>query len=71
MCVYDVSFKRAESRRRLFSFSAQKREKSLIRFLEIRGRLGYNFCVFLGETFRRVSTQRDASKDDVFVERRR
>jgi hypothetical protein len=27
--------------------------------------------VFLGETFRHVSTQRDASKDDVFVERRR
>ena len=65
VCVYDVSFTRAESRRRLFSFSAQKREKSLIRFLEIRGRLGYNtlnrmfVCFLTGETSRHMSRHRE------------
>ena len=67
MCVYDDSFiTRAESRRRLFSFSAQTREKSLlIRFLEIRGRVGYNtlnrmfVCFLTGETLRHTSRHRE------------
>ena len=49
----------------IFSFSAPKREKSLIRFLEIRGRLGYNtlnimfVCFLTGETSRHMSRHRE------------
>jgi len=49
----------------IFSFSAPKREKSLIRFLEIRGRLGYItlnimfVCFLTGETSRHMSRHRE------------
>jgi N-alpha-acetyltransferase 40 len=49
----------------IFSFSAPTREKSLIRFLEIRGRVGYNtlnrmcVCFLTGETLRHTSRHRE------------
>ena len=66
-CVFMTFLLRAQRDKEeiIFSFSAPKREKSLIRFLEIRGRLGYNtlnimfVCFLTGETSRHMSRHRE------------
>ena len=66
-CVFMTFLLRAQRDKEeiIFSFSAPKREKSLIRFLEIRGRVGYNtlnrmfVCFLTGETLRHTSRHRE------------
>ena len=61
MCVYDVSFTRKRAQEEIiFFFRSRKREKSLIRFLEIRGRLGYNTLnrIFVCFSGRHLDTSR-------------